>query len=183
MSEISARTAMALCLAPLPLGEMLEEEELHIPFPASLPLDDSYFVSDEVFPLKINSMRPYPKRMLTNKRRIFNYRLYHALKGIECAFSILNAKFKISEGPMCCKKETVNSVIKASVVLHNFIRTQQGLFGKESENYAVNQSSHHILNNDDGRQILSRAQHQRNQLADYFLTLAGAIPSQWSDLN
>jgi hypothetical protein len=40
-----------------------------------------------------------------------------------------------------------------------------------TENYAVNQSSHRILNgDDDGRQRLSRAQRLRNQLADYFLT-------------
>jgi hypothetical protein len=63
------------------LGEMLEKEELHIPIPTSLPLDDSgetfpyYFIADEVFPLKINLKRPHPRRMLTNRRRTFNYRL------------------------------------------------------------------------------------------------------------
>jgi hypothetical protein len=63
---------------------------------------------------------------------------------------------------MCCKEKTVNSLIRASVVLHNFIRTREGLFCEEAENYVVNQSSH-ILNDDvdddnDGRQRLSRAQ-------------------------
>jgi hypothetical protein len=58
------------------LGEILEKEELHIPYPTSLPLDDSgetfpyYFVADEAFPLIINLMRPYPRKMLTNKRCI-----------------------------------------------------------------------------------------------------------------
>jgi hypothetical protein len=85
---------------------------------------------------------------------------------------------------MCCKEETVNSVIKASVVLHTFISTREGLFCEEAENYAVNQSSHHILSDDDGgRQRLTRAQRLQNQLANYFLTLAGAIPSQWSYRN
>jgi hypothetical protein len=87
----------------------------------------------------------------------------------------------IFEGPICCKEKTVNSIVKASVVLHNFIRTRKGLFCEEGENFAVNQSSHHILNeDDDGRQRLSRAQLLRNRLADYFLTPAGAISSQWS---
>jgi hypothetical protein len=118
-------------------------------------LDDScetfpyYFVADEAFPLKINLMRPYLRRMLTNKICIFNYRLSRVRKSVECAFGILNAKFKIFEGPMCCKEETVNSVIKASVVLHNFIRTREGLFCEGAKNYSANQSSHHILNNDD----------------------------------
>jgi hypothetical protein len=70
-------------------------------------------------------------------------------------------------------------IIKASVVLHNFVRNREWLFCEGAENYAVNLSSHHILNyDDDGRQRLSRAQRLRNQLADYFLTPAGAIPSQ-----
>jgi hypothetical protein len=60
-------------------------------------------------------------------------------------------------------------------VLHNFIRTREGLFCEGAENYAVHQSNH-ILN-DDGRQRLSRAQRLRNQLDDYFLTPAGAILS------
>jgi hypothetical protein len=70
----------------------------------------------------------------------------------ECAFGILNAKFKLFEGPICYKEEMVNSIIKASVVLHNYIRTWDGLFCEGAKNYAVNQPSHHILNEDnDGR--------------------------------
>jgi hypothetical protein len=64
----------------------------------------------------------------------------------QCAFGLLNAEFKIYEGPICCKEDTVNSVVKASVVLHNFIRTQEGSFGEGTQNYTINQSSHHILN-------------------------------------
>jgi hypothetical protein len=120
------------------------------------------------------------------------YLITHSLsrtrENVECAFGILNAKFKIFEGPMCCKEGAVNSAIKASLVLHNFITTWEGLFCEEAEKYAVNQSSHHILNedgddDDDGRQILSRVHRLRNQLADYFLTPAKAIPSHWSCLN
>jgi hypothetical protein len=54
------------------------------------------------------------------------------------------------------------------------------MFCEGAENYAVNQSSHILNDDDDGRQRLARAQRLRNQLADYFLTPAGAIPSQWS---
>jgi hypothetical protein len=35
-------------------------------------------------------------------------------------------------------------IIKASVALHSFITTQEGLFCEGAETYAVNQSSHHI---------------------------------------
>jgi hypothetical protein len=77
----------------------------------------------------------------------------------------------------------VKSIIKASVVLYNFVTTWEGLFCEGTQKYAANQSSHHILNEedddaDDRKQRLSRAQRLRNQLADYFLKPAGAIPSQ-----
>jgi hypothetical protein len=105
-------------------------------------------------------------------------------KSVQCAFGTLNAKFKIYEGPICCKKETVNSIVKASVALHNFIRTWEGLFCEGAQNYTINQSIHHIFNeDDDGWQRLSRAQHLLNQLADYFLTPAGAISFQRSYIN
>jgi hypothetical protein len=84
---------------------------------------------------------------------------------------------------MCCKEETVNCHrrIYCPPQFH-----QKGLFCEGAENYAVNQSSLHILNDDDddaGRQRLSRAQRLGNQLADYFLTPAGAIPCLWSYIN
>ncbi|GFG34852.1 hypothetical protein Cfor_00082 [Coptotermes formosanus] len=74
------------------LGKMLETEGPYILCPASLPTGDSgetsphYLVADEASPLKVNLMRPYARRMLINKRPIFNYRLSHAQKSVECAF-------------------------------------------------------------------------------------------------
>jgi hypothetical protein len=50
------------------LGEMLEEEELHISFPTSRSLDDSgeafpyYSVAEDAFPIKMDLTRPYPKK-------------------------------------------------------------------------------------------------------------------------
>jgi hypothetical protein len=77
-------------------------------------------------------MRPYPTRRLTNKRYIFNYSLSHLQKSAECAFSIIIAKFKVFQGPICCKKETVNSVIKASVLSSTIsLEPRKGSFVKK----------------------------------------------------
>jgi hypothetical protein len=79
------------------------------------------------------------------------------------------------------QKETVNSIIKASVISNDLIRTWEGLFCEEAENYRVNQSGHHILDEDDDeRQRLLRAQYLLNQLPHYFLMPTGVISSQWS---
>ena len=44
------------------------------------------FVGDEAFPLKTWLLRPYPGRELTDRRRIYNYRLSRARRTIENAF-------------------------------------------------------------------------------------------------
>jgi hypothetical protein len=57
------------------LGQTWEKEELHILCPAFLLRDESnetfpHFVAYEAFLLKVK-----PRRMLTNRRHIFDYRL------------------------------------------------------------------------------------------------------------
>lgn len=60
------------------LGIALENNTLDIPTPNTLPGWENkdkfphYFVGDEAFPLKINLMRPYPKRVLNKEKRIYN---------------------------------------------------------------------------------------------------------------
>jgi hypothetical protein len=51
----------------------------------------------------------------------------------------LPAKFKIFKGPICCKEETAISIVKASVALHNVIRTQERVFCEVGESFAVSQ--------------------------------------------
>jgi hypothetical protein len=93
------------------LRQVLEKEELYILLPTSLSVDDNSetflycFVADEAFPLKMGLKRPYPNRMLSNERRMFNYRLLHAQKSVDCAFDVLNAKFKYLRDQYAAKKK------------------------------------------------------------------------------
>lgn len=90
-------------------------------------------------------MRSYSKRSLDNKKRVFNYRLSSGRKSVECAFGILVSKFRLFEGPICCKKETINFIIKAACVLHNFIRIKQGIF-TYSKQFEIQQEIRQISN-------------------------------------
>eukprot|EP00102_Acyrthosiphon_pisum_P013681 XP_008183357.2 PREDICTED: uncharacterized protein LOC103309529 [Acyrthosiphon pisum] len=62
-------------------GQQLLKNKLDLPEPSTLPGEENeppyayYFVGDEAFPLMNNLLRPYPRRQLTNAKRIFNYRL------------------------------------------------------------------------------------------------------------
>ncbi|XP_029348165.1 protein ANTAGONIST OF LIKE HETEROCHROMATIN PROTEIN 1-like [Acyrthosiphon pisum] len=61
-------------------GQQLLKNKLDLPEPSTLPGEENeppyayYFVGDEAFPLMNNLLRPYPRRQLTNAKRIFNYR-------------------------------------------------------------------------------------------------------------
>ena len=83
-------------------------------------------VADEAFPLCPNIMRPYPRGRNASKmprpRRVFNYRLSRACRIVECTFGILAQRFQIYNRRMQYNVETVIKIVKATCVLHNFLR-------------------------------------------------------------
>jgi hypothetical protein len=59
-------------------------------------------------------MWPYPRRILGNSRRVFNYRLSRARRSVECAFEIMCSK----RGILRKSKETsisngIHTIVKA----------------------------------------------------------------------
>ncbi|XP_024083021.1 protein ALP1-like [Cimex lectularius] len=111
------------------LGTMLHNESLELPDPKSLPgqneITPYVFVGDEAFPLMPNLMRPYPRLKVTNnsQNKVFNYRLSRARQTVECAFGILSVRFRVYKRPFECKLETIENIVKATTVLHNYLRT------------------------------------------------------------
>lgn len=168
-------------------GKLLKQGNLHVPNPTHLPRDKNtepfpyYLVGDEAFPLLPYLMRPFPKRVLTDARRIFNFRLSRGRKSVECAFGMLTSKFRVFEGPISCNEECAVAIVKAACALHNFIRFLEGIF-QEPSNFA--QSSGAVPAMPDGSRMeetpmQSHAVRMRNRLGGYFLRPEGAIPIQW----
>lgn len=99
----------------------LSDNKLNIPLPAALPNEESsstfpmFFVGDEAFPLNNIIMRPYPRRNLTNAKRIFNYRLSRARKSVQCSSGMLVSKFRIFEKQIECEPDNVIHIVKAAV--------------------------------------------------------------------
>ncbi len=74
-------------------------------------------------PLRNDIMKPYSQARLTNKKRIFNYRLSRARRIVENAFGILSNRFRVFMTPMRLFPEKVKSIVLACCTLHNFLRS------------------------------------------------------------
>lgn len=109
---------------------MLEEGKLNIPRPT--PLDGFEHIElpyvllgDEAFGLTTNIIQLYGGHNLDDSKRVFNYRLSHARRYVECAFGILSNKWRIFHRPLNVSKPFAKD-IKACVILHNLVRDKDG---------------------------------------------------------
>ena len=122
--------------------ERLTSGRLNLPPPSNgLPF---VFVSNEAFALRGNLLKPYNVKMLDDRRRIFNYRLSRARRIIENVFGILVNRFGVLRAKINLKPDSIEDVVFACCVLHNFLRrnspdkyTPQGSLDVEDEDHDV----------------------------------------------
>ncbi len=120
------------------LSKLLSQGALNLPAPRSLPksMDPAWepftveeslpfvFVGDNAFPLTTHCLKPYPDRALTDRKRVFNYRLSRFRRVTENAFGILTSVFRIFSTKINLCPDTATKVVLASLVLHNLLRTK-----------------------------------------------------------
>jgi len=98
--------------------KLLENNKLNIPDLRIVPSDAEglsmpfVFAGDEVFPLSEHVLRPYPNKMLTCLKRIYNYRLSRTRRIVECTFGILANKWRIYHRPVDLKPDFCDGIIK-----------------------------------------------------------------------
>lgn len=113
--------------------QMMNEGKLNIPPDAQLPDPElttkmpHLFVGDEAYPLLRNLLRPYPKSNMCAECEYFNQRFSRARNCVECAFGIMNAKWRILMKPIETTPEFADIIVKAICILHNVIIDQEGL--------------------------------------------------------
>ena len=78
-------------------------------------------LANEVFPLKSHLMWPYPKRVVTDERRIFNYRLARARRLIENLFGILTSAWRILVHRIDLQPNKTGTIVLVCWTLHNLI--------------------------------------------------------------
>lgn len=167
-------------------GKALASNQLNLPEPSALPGNYGninfpyYFAADEAFALTNHIMKPYPRRQLTNEKRIFNYRLSRGRRSVECSFGILTSKFRVLETPICCEVDKIDNIIQAACVLHNFIRISDGVFTNPALHLQTENTDVRVVTASQGRhqRPTNTALELRNQLCDFFLSPHGALPWQ-----
>ncbi|XP_069588866.1 uncharacterized protein [Ranitomeya imitator] len=108
------------------MGRYLYGNRFQFPPPRPLPETSGppmpfVCVGDEAFQLSEHLLKPYASSDLTPTKRVFNYRLKRARRMVECAFDILTSKWRVLLTTINLKTHTVDEVVKACVVLHNFL--------------------------------------------------------------
>ena len=67
-------------------------------------------------------MKPFSGKGLPHDEEIFNYRLSRCRRTIENSFGILTARWHIFRHPIKAKPKTMDSITKACLCLHNYLR-------------------------------------------------------------
>ena len=135
------------------------------------------FIGDEAYPLMVNLMRPFPRRSLDEKKRVHNYRHSRARFTIECAFGMMTSKFKCLASVMEVSPPIAMKVVKACCILHNFIRKREGK--PYQETVLVSHAAESLTSLSPlGQRPNSNAIETRNNFADYFDGIVGAVPWQ-----
>jgi len=159
------------------LGQKLYSGTLNLPQPKCLPNSSDNMpqpfvvVADEAFKLSTNLLKPYPSRQLTARKRVFNYRLSRCRRSVECAFGVLANKWRVFHTPIMVKPDTVDSIVKACCILHNFVRQRDGINFEDAETHPFSD----FRNVERNHEI--RGTSIRDSFADYFMD-AGAVPFQ-----
>ncbi len=110
-------------------GKRLDTNNLNLPPPAPLPNTNTRFpffiIADSAYPLKENLLTPYAGNYsnLSDVQANFNNELSSVRKVIENSFAILVRRWQVFTGPIQMQAERVEKILKATVVLHNYIKS------------------------------------------------------------
>ncbi|XP_073446675.1 protein MIS12 homolog isoform X1 [Dendrobates tinctorius] len=161
------------------MGRKLYGNTFQFPPPRPLPQTSGppmpfVCVGDEAFQLSEHLLKPYSSRGLTRPKRIFNYRLTRARRMVECTFGILTAKWRVLLTAINLKTETVDEVIKACVVLHNFVICKEPISIEDTSEETTLQDYHDITTRSSVTVSV-----MRDNFALYFMSPQGRV--HWQD--
>ncbi|XP_054259855.1 uncharacterized protein LOC128984546 [Macrosteles quadrilineatus] len=150
----------------LPEAQPISESSSALPY---------VIVADEAFALSNHIMRPFPRKSLTRRKKVYNYRHSRARRMIECSFGLLSNKWQIFHRAMNVDVSLAEDIIKACCILHNFVRKREGYNFEET----LNVTGFHELEVDVESRGTKEALTVRDKFAEYFDSPEGALEWQY----
>lgn len=182
------------------MGKCFENDLLNVPESSKVQGRSEklpyFLVGDEIFALKPWLMRPYPGK-LSEKERIYNYRISRTRRTIENVFGIMSARWRILQKPIRADIKNAELIVQASVCLHIFLQLTakcayipKGFIDSEQENGEIHEGDWRgiISEVETGLVSLPKAKGGRCQLKatddqkalkDYFNSNNGSVSWQW----
>lgn len=159
-------------------GSTLCQGTLNLPKDAPLPGAEHLgpmphvFLADKAFQLRRNLLHPYPGRSLAEKR-VFNFRLSHARRKVECAFDILASQWRLYRRMLVLSPEVAERVVKATCMLHNYLQWDEGTAAPcgPRETCLGIQDLPKLRRNNASKEAIK----VRDQFAQYFTSPAGQV--------
>ncbi|XP_065370802.1 uncharacterized protein LOC135962831 [Calliphora vicina] len=169
------------------LYQSLKNGTLNIPQPIQLIAGEGneipyFFIGDDAFAQDRNLMKPYARCMkLSVPQEIFNYRICRARMVVECAFGRLSNRFRIFHRPIEVQPTTVDAIVKACCVLHNYLTKSRTLtiVAEPTEQTIVEAFS--AIGNQ-SHKTYKYSCRTRDELSRY-LTTYGNVDFQWQKIN
>ncbi|XP_059612271.1 uncharacterized protein LOC132258805 [Phlebotomus argentipes] len=118
-SQTSLRQVLNNEMQQLPASRSVAEKTPPLPY---------FMVGTTSFPLLKHLIRPYAGQMLDQRRAHFNSRCQTAHRTVENAFGILTSRWRILLSPMTKKPKNIVHIVRACVVLHNFLKLKDLLY-------------------------------------------------------
>jgi len=176
------------------LKRCIEDGSIGFPPAENLPGDDQpmpfFLIGDDAFALRTTMMKPYSKRGMTHKERIFNYRCSRARRVVENAFGILAQRFTCLLNKLRQEADTAQNIVMSCVILHNLMRTrypgeQDAMLDREDDHHNMNPGEWRdgrqlpdLLQNNGNNRDTRAAKNQRDYLTEYYSSEAGAVAWQ-----
>jgi hypothetical protein len=105
-------------------------------------------------------------KTLMYRKKVFNYCLSRARRYIECALGIMSNKWRIFHRPLDVSIEFSEDIVKACIVVHNFVRMGDGYNFDNTLSYeGLFDTSEHA--DARGRQALQVRESSANQVVCY----------------
>lgn len=147
---------------------MLNKNEFNLPNDRPLPNTSitmpHVILADEAYPLLECLLRPYPRRDLCANNEYFNSRLSRARRCIECAYGIINSKWRVLWKPIETVPSFAEIIVKAICILHNTIIDKEGIEAHLQGSDGFIQSNRNGIGNRISR---SNARFVRDTFRDY----------------